>query len=1254
MDINDAVTTIVLPLNKPDWSNEKIAQALQDIEPETILFLKKLQSIDINIEGKKPYQVLIEKDATQYPLVRLVCIKKAGGKEELSEELYWCAEREFDKPVDINPEKRQGISKRSVSVAIPLTEGHKGKLFAYLPVYEETGIPFLINGDFLLASSREGIKTDEPWNKWLRGCVAEVYTEALLSCLNSKSSPFEQRINAYASIPHQTPKTPFLNSIVTEIKNKLKDKNCIFSESGKLTTPISVKRASQDFRSLFLNEGDSSPAHLKNSLQLIHGDIEKFSSQLTFLGVTPSQDVDILSCLDDTSWVSQRSNGWFVRLYTYLMGRKLDSKILRTKSILPVSDGVSCDKGSSIYFRSAVNLNGIPVPVREIVPAGFLNVELQKLIEKSKNSAEIIDWIGKNLNVKELSLENYRKDVVKKVKESSIWRTLSPEALLSITKFMLDGEIVRIGDFPVLLDDKTIKMPDAASKIVVPKSYDMDAGWQHIWRTDEDRREIFVLSNSYDKNAISKMLECRIVKEFPFGADEVIYLYPSIFEEGTKLSKNTAEALLKWVKAAPSLHPTVAERLKTLSWIPVTKGKEKIFCEPPKAFLGKPAIKEVLGNDVPYFKEGDLSLQHVKSLGIKTDIDYETLLETLESYSGDKEAPPKTIEKIYAELEHRTRNHNKGIKQFFEEKNLIFNPKNKSWTNLDGSVWKDCSAVFGDDFVYLESHYPRLKSFFVETLEIKPDADSEVYANRWLILQGNPNVPREQREQVLSSIYNSIYPEIMEKDTKPNWWGKLKSRARIYTESDSFEDAENVLYPDDGEYKEMFNQGNVKYSWKPEGASSKWQSFLEAFGVYPLSDSVVETLERSPSSANPQQPRFLTQSAIQMLASWIREKDSTGYERLKERDVFKNLLFIKEVFTDEAIKVKFSLETPPRTVTISYPIFWDESNNILVIDNTKLDDLKRQIARHLAKRLLPSRNHDLSEWLENIIEAQDTSRLKERGWNVPQELLDNKGTVKKTQVEPILEPPIQDLDDSAEGFKEPFASDCSNPSQVVNDNIQDNEIESSDFEQNEPESTSGQPELNLVDEIQSAFNRDGETELSDAYANHEFYNDGVLRNPAIARERMKENHRESMTSEPSYEKRRKETELSILESLDPATRAYLLHLYAGKCQVCDATFSQRNGEPFFIATHIIERKKARYLDNVANSLCLCPEHFAKWRHGSVESPNIMDEIKNGTLSIPVTMCGEDVFIKYKEKHLADLQELINSFKEVLEIAGSQR
>ncbi|MDE1152225.1 MAG: hypothetical protein PW788_06765, partial [Micavibrio sp.] len=123
---------------------------------------------------------------------------------------------------------------------------------------------------------------------------------------------------------------------------------------------------------------------------------------------------------------------------------------------------------------------------------------------------------------------------------------------------------------------------------------------------------------------------------------------------------------------------------------------------------------------------------------------------------------------------------------------------------------------------------------------------------------------------------------------------------------------------------------------------------------------------------------------------------------------------------------------------------------------------------------------------------------------------------------------------------------------------------------------------------------------------------------------------------------------------DPATRAYLLHLYAGKCQVCDATFSQRNGEPFFIATHIIERKKARYLDNVANSLCLCPEHFAKWRHGSVESPNIMDEIKNGTLSIPVTMCGEDVFIKYKEKHLADLQELINSFKEVLEIAGSQR
>jgi hypothetical protein len=182
--------------------------------------------------------------------------------------------------------------------------------------------------------------------------------------------------------------------------------------------------------------------------------------------------------------------------------------------------------------------------------------------------------------------------------------------------------------------------------------------------------------------------------------------------------------------------------------------------------------------------------------------------------------------------------------------------------------------------------------------------------------------------------------------------------------------------------------------------------------------------------------------------------------------------------------------------------------------------------------------------------------------------------------------------------------------------------------------------IDIEDEIKSSFNKDGKTELYEEYSNHD--NEGNLRNPDMARKRMREKHHVRIKEEPLREERRVETEVSILEPQNPQTRAYLENLYAGKCQICDDTFSQRDGTPFFVATHIIERKKARFLDEPSNALCLCPLHFAQWRHASKECPDIVEKIKNGTLHISIKLCGKELSLRYKEKHLADLQELLNA------------
>ena len=84
-------------------------------------------------------------------------------------------------------------------------------------------------------------------------------------------------------------------------------------------------------------------------------------------------------------------------------------------------------------------------------------------------------------------------------------------------------------------------------------------------------------------------------------------------------------------------------------------------------------------------------------------------------------------------------------------------------------------------------------------------------------------------------------------------------------------------------------------------------------------------------------------------------------------------------------------------------------------------------------------------------------------------------------------------------------------------------------------------------------------------------------------------------------------------------------------------------------SHIVERKHARLLDNPANALCLCPLHFAQWRHGAVEADNILEQILSQktrfeggveNVSLQVELCGKKCEISYKEKHIVDLQALL--------------
>lgn len=179
-EIDPQLTTIILPLDKPDYGYVKIEEMLRDIEPETILFLSKLKQFHIKTDTGD--DLVIEKDDSEAPHVQMHVRGTRQGKKYTRRDEYLVYSRSFEKPQGVSQEKREGINRRDVTVAFldyKVSETG-GKIFAYLPVRSDTNLPFLINADFILTSSREEIKKGLPWNQWLMECVAQLSVDSLI------------------------------------------------------------------------------------------------------------------------------------------------------------------------------------------------------------------------------------------------------------------------------------------------------------------------------------------------------------------------------------------------------------------------------------------------------------------------------------------------------------------------------------------------------------------------------------------------------------------------------------------------------------------------------------------------------------------------------------------------------------------------------------------------------------------------------------------------------------------------------------------------------------------------------------------------------------------------------------------------------------------------------------------------------------------------------------------------------------------
>ncbi|OKY73974.1 MAG: hypothetical protein BM485_16095 [Desulfobulbaceae bacterium DB1] len=716
----------------------------------------------------------------------------------------------------------------------------------------------------------------------------------------------------------------------------------------------------------------------------------------------------------------------------------------------------------------------------------------------------------------------------------------------------------------------------------------------------------------------------------------------------------------------------------------------------------------MLGKTVPYFK-GELPEDVLELLNIQSEVSVSKLLGILQNNSG-REVDPELPQRIYTELNNRSSSSGSKnqIHQAFAGKPLIFKNVDKGnslWHTTTYCVWEDATEILGNDFTYLEHQYPRLRDFFIEIVGVKERVDIECFARRLLALQEAPLPDTAQQRILIEKIYRRLKSVIKEPEaSRPAWWIGFYGNAKLYSQSDKFCEPDALLVPDDGELRRIFvKHDDVEFTWRPgDDSFNDWLPFYKAFGIPLLSESVTKRLEECDNPEYLGENIFVTVSAVQMIAAWLREKRRADYDRLFSEKIFQQLFSLKEERTEKLIRVGYHLETDSYdygSKSEDYPVFWDAARNTLYYTSSAAKD---QLAKELASGILSADNQELASWIENVLESFDTKRLKRQGWSVPREISAMCGKEAASNPHQITDdsPLSVACDDSDQNLEEvrynnplpaepipgiprpqsptiPLAeskpanriygnNDIANiilpvPGEEASVNEENEQTHNEPLDEGrgddgcQPSSQGGygKPHINFSDAIENAFDKDGATEIND-----DSMSPGAsgVKNLARRSQALKDKFRDEIEDEPSPKDRRRPREGDVLEEPNNEVRAALFGWYNGKCQICGKTWPKRNGEPFFVATYLVKRRHSRWLDNPGNALCLCAEHSAQWQHAAKQpTENIPTQISKlrlkaeggtGNLIIHFKILNVDCTIHYDERHFLELRTLLSLSKEM--------
>lgn len=1282
-------TTIILPL-KPGRFGE-LRNSLREIAPETILFLKKLKSLSIQIDGS--YTSTVIKDDNSAPLVRLlceiVCDENAG---QSSEDAFWVKTLKVDRPDDISGAKRESILDRDITVALPLSESAdmRGDVYAYLPVLTGSGLPFLVNADFLLTSSREGIKEDEPWNHWLRDCIGPCFVEAFRELLLEG----KYRYQAYRFLPlladHDRPE--FFDGVVSQIHNALAGTAVIVKQHGaELITPQEAHTADQHFRNLFSSLDPPAPLC---QAQLAAERIECFSRQLDELGVTAVTAQDVVQCLRDADWLAKRPLDWFVGCYEYLKTLRIDDSLaaeLRTCPIVPIEGRkLSCDSKQPIYLSASREdrafLQTVPVIIR--TPIAFLRSDFRSMLEMRPG---LVEWLTDQLRVYPFSQANHCVDIADRLNRE--YRDLEDLAIVAGTRFLArycDGT-VHIEDIPVILHDKrreklsALLATSGVQHVVTPTALEPGIGWQHVFETDQDRAHLAVVSNRYAQD-----------RTVPVDRDVLRHFFNRLGITDTPLPRQ--HSVPQWNAAAQSEY------------------EKACFAATTERSRGTKMLRNSVS---PGWLSQVRHGQPVESVERKA--------KALAAWLRRQASSSFATRQIWTEARVEYSYYGSHEKAFQSE--FLRDLKSAAWlpTTVGHVVPKTAfiqdetiSAVLGKAVPYIADDIP---DWAVDLLEVRRTAAPKdlVGALEVQAEAGVVNPALAVRVYNLLAHLNagkSLRQEFTEKPLihVPNHHRRwFRSGEVVWSDrSETFADAFGYLEPVYPKLREFFVEDlGVKPDVDAESFANRWLALAmsapsDATDVERPMTQIFQALlpecRRIRSGSPP--PSWWAEFA-KAVRFWCRDggfksptesyvaddgeirrlfaKSDAAFvwrpEKASYADIEDLYRALGAKFLSESVGIVCLNTNAGRRV--SKPTFLTAAAKAQVLAWAANTLDKEQYERLQEGRILSALAETREESVENlsILFTLDTFTVVGKRlayWDLRNRRLfvedsgQDREAVRQEVAETIARGimqnrPYRDVEslvfqmlcaDATRArsliSKRDWALPSEGKSLLGGDAAESSlepdsrsEVQGEGEDQEQPaapgEATDG---FDYPAELESVFDRPGKPHFG---AEESSDGTGLVTRPGHRRERTAAEIADDHSHEPPREERVFEALRQQWECPDPVIRQQLVEEYHGNCQICNEGFRKRNGDPFFISKYLVSRTKCRTIDRLGNVLCLCANCAAKFQHGVVEMEDPIEQIlalrtvaEGGCVepSIAFRLCGEERRILFSERHLIDLQELL--------------